>query len=79
MKPSNSVKTVKFFVKNVLINFSLKQKKQVFATKSDFPIPISLQPNAVDLKYFKCDIMNISFKYQIFTLSVCKDIEICKF
>ena len=33
--------------------FPTSQKSWVFATNSDFLISISLQPNAVDLRYFK--------------------------
>ena len=33
--------------------FQGKQRNWVFATKSDFLLPRSLQPNVVDLRYFK--------------------------
>ena len=52
----------------------ISQRILVFATNSDFLIPISLQPNVVDLKYMvSVRSNNLSFKYQKFTPSGCKD------
>ena len=54
----------------------LKQQRNcVFATNSDFLIPISLQHSIVDLWYFKLWIVsnNLSLKYLRFTPSSCKD------
>ena len=36
-----------------LINIVLDQRNRVFSKNFDFPIPISLQTNVVDLRYFK--------------------------
>ena len=36
-----------------LIRLLVKQRNCVFATNSDFLIPISLEPNVVDLRDFK--------------------------
>ena len=49
---------------------------QVFATTYEFLIPISLQPNVVDHRYFKLDSAisnNPSLKYQNFKLLGCKE------
>ena len=43
------------------------ERNWVFVTNSDFLIPISLQPNVVDLRYFKLWIM--LFKFEI--LRIC--------
>ena len=58
-----------------------EKRKWVFATNSDFLIAISLQPNFVNLRYFKLWIMldQIGLKYHRFTSSGCKDIGIRKF
>ena len=52
------VNTLKFYTSwntAIRILFGLPRKTQSYfiATNSDFIIPISLQPNVVDLKYFK--------------------------
>ena len=54
--------------------FSLQEKY----TKSGFLFPLSLQTNAVDLGYFMNSLRsnNLSLKYQRFTPSGCKDIQI---
>ena len=54
-------------------------KEQSFVTKSDFIIPISLQPNVVELRLFKLNSVrsnNSSLKHQMFTPSDCKDSHI---
>ena len=56
----------------------------VSATNSDFLIPLSLQPNVVDLRYFTLWIRSVrlsssSLKYQRFSLSGCKDIGNSKY
>ena len=56
-----------------------QQRNWVFATNSDFLIPISLQPAVVDLSYFRLSISNtLILKYQRFTSSVWKYIRIRK-
>ena len=56
----------------------------VFGTNSDFIITISLQPNVVDLRYFKLWIIyvisnSLSLKYQEFPTFDSQDIGIRKF
>ena len=55
----------------------LNKSNWVFASNSDFPIPISLQPKVVDLRYFKpwtiFDQIIWFWNYQTFTPSGCKD------
>ncbi len=58
-----------------------RQRNWVFVTNSDFQIPISLQPNVVDIRYFKLYPVRLniqSLKYQTFTLSGCKEIGLQK-
>ena len=58
-----------------------KLRNWVFATNSDFLIPISLQPTVADLRNLEEWIMlsdNLSLKYLRFTPLGCKDIEIIK-
>ena len=56
------------------------QRNWVFATNSDFLIPLSLQPNVLDLRYFIISVgsNSLSLKYQRFNPSGCKDIGIRK-
>ena len=45
----------KITMKEIILIISLQflfKRNRVFATNSDFIIPISLQPNVVDIKYF---------------------------
>ena len=46
------------------------------SSQEDFLIPISLQPNVVNLRYLKLLILLDKIKYQMFTKSGCKDIGI---
>ena len=57
------------------------QRIKLFATNSDFLIPISLQPNVKELKYnINYDSSkDLSLKYQRFTILCCKDIRIRQF
>ena len=50
----------------------------MFATNSDFLIPIYVQPNVFDLRHFKRS-NSLSLKYHRFTPSGSKDIGIRKF
>ena len=59
-----------------LYSFFFENHDWVFATNSDFRVTISLQPNVVDIRYFKLWIL---LKYQKFTPSGCKDIEVIIF
>ena len=60
-----------------------KQRNWVFATNSNIPIPISWQPNVVDLRYFKLlillDQIIVSLKYERVKPTGCRDIEVRKF
>ena len=52
------------------------RKKWVLPSSSDFLTPISLEPNLVDIRYFKLWILLkkcLCLKYLRFTLSGCKD------
>ena len=58
------------------------QRKWVFATNSNFLIPLSLQPNVVELRYFKLRIrfdQKPKFEIKSFTPPGCIDIGIRKF
>ena len=58
---------------------NLYNRNWVFATNSDFLIPISLQPDGVNLQYFKLSSNRIhSLKYQRSPTLNCKDIGIRK-
>ena len=57
----------------ILFGLPRKTQRHFIATNSDFIIPISLQPNVVDLKYFQTlnsgRSNNLSLKYKRFTQS----------
>ena len=59
------------------------ERNGVFANNSDFLIPIYLQPNVIDLRYFQTmnsvGSNNLSLKYQRFTTSSSEDIEVLIF
>ena len=70
------------FVLNFQQNVSdiCQERNWVFATNSDFLIPIYLQQNVVDLRYFNLWFLSdLSLKYQRFTPSGFTYIEILKY
>ena len=50
----NTIENFRIFLQKFLFdgNLSIKKKFSVFATNFDFLIPLTLQPNVVDLGYF---------------------------
>ena len=59
-------KTITFETKHCFIHFfpgylSLKLRNWVFATNSDFTIAISLQPDGINLWYFKLSLLDLKW------------------
>ena len=53
------------------LSFTFLSRNWVLATNSDFLIPISLNPNIVNLRYFNIRVLLDQIKYQRFTPSGC--------
>ena len=52
------------------VSYIFIDRNWVFATNSDFPVPISLQPDVVNLRYFKLSVWSYNLSIKYFTIYV---------